>query len=174
MGATITDAILQAGLNYKNVVYPRIKKILNSYANYKTTCDFIILFKTIPLNQVINFNNNQKLNRIKDLSWFLFKNEIENEIQLSKFLQKKENIDNLISIKGIGPKTVDYLKKLVGLQAIPIDRHLFKFLELAGVPVKNYNEAHTIFKSVAKQLEIQESILDNTIWTYMSSLKQNA
>ena len=29
MGATLTDAVLQAGMNYKNVVYPRVYNILN-------------------------------------------------------------------------------------------------------------------------------------------------
>lgn len=40
MGATIIDGILQAGLNYKNVVKPRVDKFKNEYRNVKTTSEF--------------------------------------------------------------------------------------------------------------------------------------
>ena len=54
MGATIIDSVLQAGLNYKYVVYPRVQKILQDFHDYTTTCDFIILMQTIPLVELIN------------------------------------------------------------------------------------------------------------------------
>ena len=76
MGATIVDSILQAGLNYKTVVYPRVKKLILSYPDYKTTCDFLILIQTIPLTNLINWTNEVKINRIKELSWFLYNNSI--------------------------------------------------------------------------------------------------
>lgn len=173
MGATITDAVLQAGLNYKNVVYPRVAKLLTKFGEYRTTCDFIILFKTIPLNELIDWNNEQKLNRIIDLSWFLFNKKIENENQLSVWLDDKENVLILSEIKGIGPKTIDYLRMLSGKQAIPIDRHLFKFLELAGVFVKTYEEANTIYCKAAERLNIQQYELDKKIWLYMTNGKYN-
>lgn len=173
MGATITDAVLQAGLNYKNVVYPRVAKLLTKFGEYRTTCDFIILFKTIPLNELIDWNNEQKLNRIIDLSWFLFNKKIENENQLSVWLDDKENVLILSEIKGIGPKTIDYLRMLSGKQAIPIDRHLFKFLELAGVFVKTYEEANAIYCKAAERLNIQQYELDKKIWLYMTNGKYN-
>ena len=84
MGATIVDSILQAGLNYKTVVYPRVKKLLLFYPDYKTTCDFLILIQTIPLTNLINWTNEVKINRIKELSWFLYNNSIETEANLAK------------------------------------------------------------------------------------------
>lgn len=168
MGATITDSILQAGLNYKNVVYPRVAKLLKEFEDYKTTCDFIILFQTIPLNDLINWNNTVKLERITELSWFLYKNKIENEDNLSLWLNADDNIIKLLQIKGIGPKTIDYLKMLSGKQAIPIDRHLFGFLNLAGVFVKTYEEAHSIYCKVAEILNIKLYELDKKVWVFMS------
>ncbi|MEW6068163.1 MAG: hypothetical protein AB1610_07735 [Nitrospirota bacterium] len=41
MGATITDAMLQAGTTWDTVVKPRIKKLLN-YSEAKTTTGFLI------------------------------------------------------------------------------------------------------------------------------------
>ena len=49
MAATLTDSVLQAGMNYKSVVYPRVYNILSKYSDYRTTCDFIILFQTCLL-----------------------------------------------------------------------------------------------------------------------------
>lgn len=169
MGATITDAVLQAGLNYRHVVYPRVAKLLTRFNEYRTTCDFIILFNTIPLTKLIDWNNEKKLGRITELSWFLFDNQIENEDQLSSWLCEYKNVSSLLEIKGIGPKTIDYLKMLSGRQAIPIDRHLFKFLELAGVVVKTYEEANALYCKAAEKINIQQYELDKQIWLYMSN-----
>lgn len=173
MGATITDAILQAGLSYKSVVYPRILNLLTKYSDYKTTCDFIILMQTIPLSNLINWENELKLSRITNLSYFFYENKIENENDLAKWLHHEKNINKLFKINGIGPKTIDYLKMLSGNQAISIDRHLFKYLELAGVVVKSYNEAHKIFSLAAEMLNVTQYELDRKIWTYMSENNVN-
>lgn len=170
MGATIVDSILQAGLNYKTVVYPRVKKLILSYPNYKTTCDFLILIQTIPLTNLINWTNEVKINRIKELSWFLYNNSIETEANLAIWLEDYENKQKLKQIKGIGNKTIDYLTMLSGKPAIAIDRHLFKYLEYAGVVVKSYEEANKIYSYVANQLNMTFYELDKKIWTYMSSL----
>lgn len=168
MGATITDAILQAGLNYQHVVYPRILKLLQKHSDYKSTCDFIILMQTIPLSELINWKNEQKIQRITELTWFLFENQVENEDELSLWLYEDSNLSRLSEIKGIGPKTIDYLKMLSGRQAIPIDRHLFKFLEMAGVIVKTYEEANSLYCKAAEILNIKQYELDKKIWMYMS------
>ena len=168
IGATITDSILQAGLNYQHVVYPRILKLLTEFPDYKTTCDFIILMQTIPLKKLINWKNEEKLKRIQNLSWFLYNNGIENEEQLAAWLNTCENIEQLRQINGIGPKTIDYLKMLSGIQAIAIDRHLFSFLELAGILSHTYGEASLIYSKASDLLGISKYELDRKVWLYMS------
>jgi len=170
MGATIIDSILQAGLNYKTVVYPRVKKLIISYPDYKTTCDFLILIQTIPLTNLINWTNEVKINRIKELSWFLYNNSIETEANLAIWLEDYKNKQRLKQINGIGNKTIDYLTMLSGKPAIAIDRHLFKYLEYAGVIVKSYEEANKIYSYVANKLNMTFYELDKKIWTYMSNL----
>ena len=171
MGATLTDSILQAGMNYKNVVYPRVYNILTKYANYTSTCDFIILFQTIPIEKIIQWKNISKQNTICKLAWFLYDNKIENEDVLAQWLMRSnENAESLLQIKGVGRKTVDYLKLLSGLQAIPIDRHMFQFLKLAGIEASCYEEVSIILKKAARCLKIEESVLDKTIWNYMTTI----
>lgn len=173
MGATITDSILQAGLNYKHVVYPRVLELFTKYKDFRTTCDFIILMQTIPLTKLINWKNEQKLLRIVDLTWFFYNNKIENENQLSLWLNNSENVQKINKIKGIGSKTVDYLKMLSGCEAIPIDRHLFKFLEFAGVKYNSYDKASMIYSKTADILGISKYELDRKIWLYMSNNQYN-
>ena len=168
MGATITDSILQAGLNYNHVVYPRVCKLITKYADYKTTCDFIILMQVAPLSELISWKNPKKLQRVKDLTWFLYNNGLENEDQLAKWLDIEENISQLRKLDGIGPKTIDYLKMLSGSQAIAIDRHLFAFLELAGIPHCSYQEASLIYGKAAELLDIGQYELDKKVWMYMT------
>jgi len=170
MGATITDSILQAGLNYQHVVYPRVLKLLTDFSSYRTTCDFIILMQTIPLRDLINWKNEEKLKRIKSLSWHLYNNGIEKEEQLAAWLETPENIVQLRKINGIGPKTIDYLKMLSGVQAIAIDRHLFNFLELAGILSRSYYEANSIYSKASEMLGMSMYELDRKVWLYMSKV----
>jgi thermostable 8-oxoguanine DNA glycosylase len=74
----------------------------------------------------------------------------------------------LRQINGIGPKTIDYLKMLSGVQAIAIDRHLFSFLELAGILNRSYNEANLIYSKASELLGISKYELDRKVWLYMS------
>lgn len=170
MGATISDSILQAGLNYRNVVYPRVLNLMTKFTDYKTTCDFIILMQFIPLSELINWKNKEKLKRISNLSWFLYNNGIENEDQLAIWLETDKNVSLLRELNGIGPKSVDYLKMLSGHQEIAVDRHLFSFLEMAGIFIRTYQDAKQIYIIASKLLGISKFELDRKVWTFMSKV----
>lgn len=171
MGATISDTILQSGLNYKYVVSPRIENLLHNYGTFKTTSSFIVLFNEIPLNEILLWKDNKKPNLIKKLSWLLFERKIENEKSLKYWLQNEKNLEIISDIDGIGPKTIDYLKKLCGISSIPIDRHLLKFLELAKIEVNSYEEASVLYEAVSETMGIDPSDLDYHIWNYMANKK---
>lgn len=173
MAATLTDSVLQAGMNYKTVVYPRIYNILSKFSDYKTTCDFIILFQTIPIEEIIQWKNKRKQETICDLTWYLYNCNINTEDDLAEWILDERNAESLLDINGIGRKTIDYMKLLSGQQAIPIDRHMFQFLEIAGVLTTDYIEASRILRKVASVLKIGENVLDKTIWNYMSQKGSN-
>ncbi len=171
MGATISDTVLQAGLNYRYVVSPRINNMLNEYGTFKTTSSFIALFCSIPLSDILIWKDNKKIDLIKKLSWLFFENGVENEESLKNWLCNNKNIEIISDIKGVGPKTIDYLKKLCGISTIPIDRHLFNFLELAKIEVSDYDEAKKLYEAVSISMGVEPSELDNKIWNYMSNSK---
>ena len=172
MGATITDAILQAGLNYQNVVYPRVRKLLTEFPDYKTTSDFLILMQVVQLPELIDWKKGCKLERVKELSWFLFSHNLENEDDLADWLRRDEHINQLRSISGVGPKTIDYLKMLSGAQAIAIDRHLFAFLEIAGIFNRTYEEARMIYSIASELLGISQYEIDKQVWHFMATTEK--
>jgi hypothetical protein len=169
MGATIIDGILQSGVKYKTVVAPRVQNYLNSYSDIKTTTDFAQLILETPIERIINWKPGVKPNRIKKLIRFFLLNEIETEVDLFKWFQLANSDRIFLGQDGVGCKTLDYFKILSGnVDETAIDRHLYEFISLAGIQYSNYADAAQIVKGAAKYINVEVSILDHSIWRYMS------
>lgn len=167
MGATIADAGLQAGLNYRAVVLPRIKRILENYPIAKTTSGFLSAIEIYGLQLLIDWSHHEKSRRITEMALLFAHRNVETEEQLADWLMKPCNLIELRSINGIGPKTVDYIQKLVGVSSIPIDRHLRRFANWAGLQLNDYSELECSFRFAADLLGIDRRQLDTVIWTYV-------
>ena len=172
MGAIIIDAVLQAGISYKNTVKPRVKSYLDNHPNTITTSQFKSLIDQVKLTELINWNASAKTERIENLTDFLIQNKIETQDEFKVWLDKEENIKELKKISGIKNKTADYLKILTGHSTIAPDRHLLDFLSRAGITVNNYKEAQSVISGAALILSIDEAFLDHSIWKFMSELKR--
>lgn len=98
---------------------------------------------------------------------------VETEEELKTWLLDAANHPKLAAIKGVGPKTIDYMKLLVGIPAVAIDVHLLHFLKDAGVTAGNYDEARGILSAVATLMNRNPSDLDYSIWKYMSKRKDD-
>ncbi|MDI6452845.1 hypothetical protein [Peloplasma aerotolerans] len=168
IGAVICDMSLQAGLNYKNVVYPRIEYILNSFASFKTTSQFTSLINIIDIEDILNFHNKRKIQTIKEIFSLLKNENIETVDEMAEWMTTDFNINQINNINGIGPKTLDYLLKLLGIDSMPVDRHLFSFLKLCNIDVIEYYPAQLIYNEVSRKLNINKLDLDTAIWNYMS------
>ncbi len=69
----------------------------------------------------------------------------------------------------MGPKTIDYFKILCGEEdTAAVDVHLVRFLERAGVTVRDYDHARRVVADTAPLLGVSTARLDHSIWTYMS------
>lgn len=169
MGALLTDSILQSGLNYKTVVWPRVERILVEFPDAATLTSFRdLLYRHGPYS-ILSWNHPEKPNRLMRLMFFLDTMDIETEIDLTLWLGNVENATALLGLPGIGPKTVDYMKRLVNLPSIPVDRHIFSFVERAGVSASNYREVQQTVEEAALLLGMHQVILDRAIWSYMSA-----
>jgi len=172
MGATITDAILQAGINYKTVVHPRVCRIRKIYPEAVTTSAFWHLLNKEGVKQVLLWEDDEKPNRVVALTHFFLSEGIESEDDLARWLKDKINKARLLKVRGVGPKTADYLMILVGMQTAAADRYVFSILEEAGVATSNYDEARNILNLAADAMGVNRAFLDYSIWQYMSTRKR--
>lgn len=169
MGATITDAMLQAGTRWETVVKPRVLKLRDNYPGAKTTTGFLNLLEKIGPRELLEWNDPEKPNRVLGVTRFFVKEGIETEADLKTWLENGSNITRLKELRGIGNKTADYFKMLSGIPTSAVDRHLIEFLNKAGVSTISYSEAKEIINKAAELMRINKSVLDHSIWKYMSS-----
>jgi hypothetical protein len=168
MGETITDAMLQAGIRWETVVEPRLKK-LEKYSEAKTTTGFLTLIEKVGARELLDWNDPDKPNRVLGVARFFSKEGVETETDLKVWLCNDANIIRLDNLRGIGNKTIDYFKILAGISTSAIDRHLVKFLNQAGIKISNYEEAREIINNCVEKMQIGKTLLDHSIWKYMSS-----
>lgn len=174
LGALITDCILQSGLNYRTVVLPRVNYVLNNFKDANTLSGFCKEIDRITIENVILWTHPQKIDRIYSLINFLKIYKIENCDSLRSFLLIRSNQKKFLNIKGIGPKTLDYVLKLLNCDVIAVDRHISTFVSLANINSSNYYETKKIVEYAADFLEISRGDLDYTIWYYMANLRGNS
>jgi hypothetical protein len=168
MGATLTDAILQPGLNYRTVVYPRVQSVIGQFPTAITTTAFSNVLNRCTPARVLNWSHPEKPRRLRELTDLLRHLGIETEEQLRAWVGLPSTSEILLSVKGVGPKTVDYIKLLVGLSTIAVDRHIRTFVEMAGLQIDDYEELRGVVIESAEILEIEPSTLDHSIWRYLS------
>jgi len=168
MGATLSDAILQAGLNYKTVVQPRVRRIINHFPNDKTTSQFLDLMDAFGLEHVINWQHPEKLGRLVTLANFFYVRSVETENCLRDWIQSTDNCSQLLNLRGVGPKTVDYLKMLSGCPAVAVDRHIRAFVKNAGIMSTDYASIRQVVEQAADRLNVVRTDLDFSIWNHVS------
>jgi len=168
MGATISDAILQAGITYDTVVRPRIKTIRELYPEATTTSTFWQLLQKIGPKSVLQWQGDEKPNRVVALTKYFLSEKVETEDDLSKWLESESNKCRLFTIKGIGQKTVDYIGILVGSQTNAVDRHIKTLLMEADIQTSSYKEIQDIVNYSADLLGVKRAFFDHSIWQYMS------
>ncbi len=168
MGATIADAILQAGTNYDTVVRPRVDSILIDYPDARTTTEFRDLLETVGVKEVLSWNDNEKPNRVLALTEFLLAERIDTEEELRSWISSEQNREKIQVVHGVGPKTADYLGILVGIQTAAVDRYVYRLLEEAGLGTSSYADAKEILNLAADSLEVARAHFDYSIWKYMS------
>lgn len=174
MGATLTDTVLQAGLSYRSVVLPRVRYVLTAYPDAKTTTSFWEILCAVGPHTVLRWSHPEKIGRLNRLIDLLRARGVETEPELAEWLSSIAISEELLSLKGIGPKTVDYLKILVGIPTVAVDRHvrtLFKTLEL---DYDEYDDLRSLVCRAAGILGVQPHVLDGVVWQFFSGTREIA
>jgi endonuclease III len=168
MGAVIVDAVLQAGLNYKNVVEKRVTAVAAIEAA-RTTEGFAQLLASRGVETLLSgWRPGRKTRLVQSLTDLLIREDVNTVAEFMDWLQRPDNLSKLSALHGIGPKTVDYLKDLVGIPSVAVDKHLDTFLTNAGIARRSYLEARTLIEGVADRMGVDRSALDHSVWKFMS------
>ena len=174
MGATITDAVLQAGLRYETVVWPRVQHVMQNFPEAAETSGFLAVLRERGGDEVAHWTHPEKLGRMESVAELFVAESVETEVDLRCWLcggdsRCEENVAKLAGVRGMGPKTIDYFKILCGERdTAAIDVHLMRFLDDAGVRAGSYEEAREAIADAADEMGVSAAQLDHSIWTYMS------
>jgi hypothetical protein len=167
-GALLADTILQAGVRYTTVVVPRVRSILEQFPMANTIPLFLELLHLEGACAVLQWKDAEKPSRLLGLVTFLEAEGLHTVADLSAWLLIRENLATLQSLRGIGPKTVDYIQQLAGISRVAVDRHLLGFIAAAGIRTSAYDEASDLVESTASILGVSAIALDRAIWRYQS------
>jgi hypothetical protein len=169
MGATIADTVLQANNKYDTHVTPRVQRILRQWPNATTVTAVLSVLRSVPTVTFLNWSGVDRAERFDCILRLLKSEQVETEADLHTWLMKDASLQKVRAIHGVGPKTVDYLKIMAGLQSIAIDRRLMTFLGNAGIAINpsDYSTAREILRRAALLLSVPEADFDHSIWRYM-------
>jgi hypothetical protein len=172
LGAVLADSILQAGVNYRSVVKTRVERILLLFPEAATLGGILLFVKEDAVEHFLLWKHEEKVGRFVRLVCLLEKFGILNTHDLLGWLHTDNHRESLLAVPGIGPKTVDYLCCLMGMDCIAIDRHLRVFARDAGVDTGDYDQLKLIISYAADLLDIPRREFDSWIWNTIS-LKSN-
>jgi len=163
MGATLTDAVLQSGIDYNSVVRRRVDQIQSDYPSARTTSEFARILRDDGVETILRFKG-RKPRTLLALVSLLVENRVEREHDLLVWLRNPDNFARVKGIKGIKNKTANYLRILSGdPDAIAVDVRLLAFLAEAGVPTSDFTEAESVIREAAKLLGVEPARLDKSM-----------
>lgn len=169
LGAIMADAILQSGINYRTVVYPRVAAILSQYPEARTLQGVKAIIHADRLGEFLRWQHATKLGRFLELVSYFEQYRVETPDDLRGCFDQRDFRHGLLGLRGIGPKTVDYLGCLAGVDAVAVDRHIKSFARESGLEIDDYNSLRTAFSYAADLLELSRRDFDSWVWTTISS-----
>jgi hypothetical protein len=168
LGAILVDAVFQAGLNYRTVVLPRVYAVARGFPGLDSLSQLESALPTKGFSSALNWNHPEKPARLRELVVYFRRQGLETLWDLHRWLSSSANRLALLGVRGIGPKTVDYLSKLLGLPTIAVDRHAHRLLRDAGIVSRGYLEARRILEFAADLLSISRWAFDRLMWQTLS------
>jgi hypothetical protein len=164
LGAVLADSVLQAGVNYTTVVRPRVAAILRAHPNRLTISSLVVLIQDGKTGAFLSWRHHEKVTRFETLVLFLKEWGIEDVKDLRAGLASDEFCDAIQTVNGVGPKTVDYMACLVGIDSIAVDRHVRAFAKMVGVKNDDYHFLRKSFCCAADLLSLPRREFDAWLW----------
>jgi len=172
LGAVLADSILQAGLRYETVVKIRVERIVQYFPEAATLGGTARLIDRGEVAEFLLWKHPQKIERFINLVRTLERHGIDDTYQLRLWLQHAQWRKDLLAIAGVGPKTVDYLSCLVGVDCIAVDRHVRAFAKCAGISIGDYYTLQRVVSYAADLVGMSRRDFDSWIWRTVSTGEQ--
>ncbi len=164
VGAVLADAALQAGLNYRTVVRPRVDRIQGNYPDAARLSGVKAIIEEGMVSDFLLWKHPAKVSRFTRLAGLLNLDSVEDINDLRRWLKHRSARDQLLSLHGVGPKTYDYMCCLVGIDCIAVDRHIKTFASEAGVSLCGYDDLQAVVSYAADLLGLPRRDFDAWIW----------
>ncbi|MDH6124849.1 hypothetical protein [Kitasatospora sp. GP82] len=140
MGAVICDASFHAQRKYEVQIRPRLLQLQSAWPDAATVRGFQARLSMGDLAVAMKFNSPRKVATAQDITDLLAANGVDDRDDLHAWLGDRANRVALREVKGVEPKTVDYISDLVGRSHVAVDVHLRTFAAEAGVSNLRYEE----------------------------------
>lgn len=169
LGALLGDVCLQPGLRYKTVVYPRVERLAKLFPSAATIEGLDETLRKTDVHVVLGLRNKRKAAVFRGLVECLVDAMVSCTESLQRWIGSRENRERLLQIKGFGPKSLDYLCRLLGICCVAVDRHLRTLAKLAMVELNDYQYLSRVFLIASQLLEMRASDLDVSVWRFLSA-----
>ncbi|WP_049580526.1 hypothetical protein [Streptomyces sp. SBT349] len=171
MGAVICDASFQARRKYELTIRPRILRLHSAWPDAVTVRGFKARLATEDLATAMDFNSPRRVATAHGVTDLLASNGVDTRDDLHAWLGHQANRGALRAVRGVGPKTVDYIGNLVGRSQVAVDVHLCAFAADAGVSVLGYEELRGVYEATATVLGHEPGGLEHAVWRFKSQAR---
>ncbi len=171
IGALLADLCLQAGVNYDYIVRPRVEYILERFPSSACVEGLRGALASVDIGEFLRWKGQTKIRLFGAVLEALEYRYIQDVGDLSSWTCTTEARETLLRIHGFGRKTFDYLRLLCGFESIPMDRHLLRFLDLAGVDSRlfDYDAAQELLLTACRQVGLEPYKAERGLWVLMRS-----
>ncbi|WP_199830911.1 hypothetical protein [Streptomyces sp. NBRC 110028] len=168
MGAVVCDVSFQPRCDYEATLRPRLLRLQIIWPDARTVRGFQSRLATEDLAVAMKFNHAQKLATAHAITDLLADHGVDTREDLHTWLDQQANRAALRTVKGVGPKSIDYIGNLVGHSQVAVDAHLRTFATDAGVPDLRYEQLRAVYEEAATLLGHDRGGLEHAVWRYKS------
>lgn len=168
MGAVICDASFQARRKYESTIRPRILQLQAAWPDAATVRGFRRRLATEDLAVAMKFSSPRRVATAQGIADLLAGSGVDTRDDLYAWLDDEANRVILQKVKGVGPKTVDYIGNLVGRSQVAVDVHLRAFAADAGVSGLKYEQLRAAYEQTAALLGQEPGGLEHAVWRFKS------
>ncbi|WP_203237582.1 hypothetical protein [Streptomyces sp. CdTB01] len=168
MGAVICDVSFQPRCNYAATLRPRLLQLQESWPDARTVRGFQSRIATEDLALAMRFHHAKKVATAHAITDLLAGHGVDTREDLHTWLDRQVNRAALRTVKGVGPKSINYLGTLVGRAEVAVDVHLRAFAAEAGVGDLRYEQLRAVYVKAAALLGHHRGGLEHAVWRYKS------